>query len=71
MKLAEIKEVLHAQPFEPFVIHVADGKTFRIEHQEFAALHPGGRQLVIFTKDGSFILNTTLITTIQVPAHGA
>jgi len=32
---ARIRELLHAVPFRPFVIRMADGQEFRIEHPDF------------------------------------
>jgi len=31
----QIREVVRAQPFRPFIIHLADGRTFDVPHPEF------------------------------------
>ena len=53
MKIDKIREALHAQPFRPFYIHTADGGRIPIEHEDFVALDPGGRELSVFLPDGS------------------
>ena len=30
-----IRELLRATPFQPFIIHMADGKNYRIDHPDF------------------------------------
>jgi hypothetical protein len=32
---ARIRELLHAVPFQPFIIRTADGHQYRIEHPDF------------------------------------
>jgi len=49
MSPPRIKEYLERRPFVPFTIHTGDGSTVRVKSQEFAALAPGGRTLVVFT----------------------
>jgi hypothetical protein len=31
----QIRDLLHASPFLSFVIHTADGKSFRVDHPDF------------------------------------
>lgn len=30
-----IRQLLHASPFQPFIIRMADGREYRIEHPDF------------------------------------
>lgn len=41
MRLDQIKEALHAQPFKPFTIRTSDGREFQVPHPEFVWLVPG------------------------------
>lgn len=36
-----IRRFLKRQPFEPFVIHMNDGRSLRVEHPDFVFLPPG------------------------------
>ena len=43
----EVRKLLEDAPFMPFSIHTAGGKSFKIEHPDFAILTRGGRILVL------------------------
>ena len=61
-----IQKLLHAAPFAPCTVHVADGKTFHIEHPDFAALTQGGRLLFVSTEGDDFeLIDVFLITRIE------
>ncbi len=61
-----IKQMLHAAPFVPFTVHVADGKAFTIQHPDFAALTQGGRMLFVSTEGDEFeLIDVFLITRLQ------
>lgn len=36
-----------ARPFRPFTLHLADGRSFRVEHPEFLAVTGGGRTIIV------------------------
>lgn len=38
MRMHELREKLRQAPFEPFRIHLSDGRSFEVRHPEFAAL---------------------------------
>ena len=38
MKVDQLHDVMHTAPFQPFVIHVADGLPARVPHSDFIAL---------------------------------
>lgn len=42
-----IKQILKAEPFEPFTIYTGDGSTVDVLSREFAYLKPGGRTLEV------------------------
>ena len=64
----QVREVVRAQPFVPFVIHLADGRTFEVKHPEFAAVSPNGREL-LFVADNQGIhqIEMLLVAEIQTP----
>lgn len=53
MTTDQLREVHHAQPFEPFTLHLADGREFRVGHPEFLAMSPGGRTIYVVTGEAS------------------
>ena len=35
-----IRQLLHTVPFQPFIIYMADGRQFRVEHPDFVLASP-------------------------------
>jgi hypothetical protein len=69
MKIEKIREVLHAHPFRPFKIRLADGDRIRVTHEDFVALDPRGRELIVYLPDSSHqIVDAMLITQLEVEA---
>ena len=64
----EIRRAWRRQPFEPFVLFMADGRSFPIAHPELIFVTRNGRSVVFEDTDGFVeILATALITSIAVP----
>lgn len=72
MKLERLREVMHAAPFQPFTIHVADGRALPVPHPDFIAIMGAGRSIVVTSpteKMPSYsIVDVPLITELEV--HG-
>ena len=63
----DVYHKLRAQPFQPFVMHVADGRQVEVVHPEFLAHSPDGRTVVGFGQDNSMrILDSPLVTEIHI-----
>jgi hypothetical protein len=43
---------IQARPFQPFAIHLADGRSFPVRHPEMAMLIVQGRIVWVINKDG-------------------
>lgn len=67
--IEELKQIKDRRPFEPFDIHLADGRELRITHPDSVAWHAGGipRVLLVAHADGSEFVDPTLITALRVP----
>jgi hypothetical protein len=67
MTIDQIKKVHSARPFQPFRIHLADGRNFAVEHPEFLAQSQGGRVLYVATPDDTFeIVDLLLVTSLEL-----
>ena len=67
MQAKELRTIYRAQPFQPFVVHLADGRAIPVKHQEFMALSPAGRSAVVYGEDGGFeVIDILLITGLEV-----
>lgn len=68
MTIDEFKVALHRQPFRPFTIRMADGRTFPVHHRDFVARSPSGRTITVYhdEDDRSSILDLLLMTELEV-----
>jgi hypothetical protein len=72
MEAAALREALHAQPFRPFTLRLADGCEVPVPHPDFVAVAPNGRRVAVFhpTDDSMSILEPLLIVTLEYAASG-
>ena len=69
MTIERIREVYNAQPFHPFVIHLADGREIPVHHREFIMAVPSGRTIVVTQPDDTLnIIDLLLVTDIELRA---
>ena len=67
MTVEQIKKLYNAQPFQPFVLHLADGREVSVPHREFIMVAPSGRILVVCLPDDTFdIIDLLLVTDVEV-----
>jgi|HubBroStandDraft_1064217.scaffolds.fasta_scaffold272218_1 hypothetical protein len=45
MTIEKVREMIHAQPFAPFIAHLADGRKVSINHPDFVSSSQTGRNL--------------------------
>lgn len=71
MDLNTIRGALREQPFAPFTLHLADGRTELVKHPEFVAVGP---RIVVVVRDDNTVahIEPLLIASLeQAPAeHG-
>lgn len=66
MDIAGVREALHAQPFVPFTIRLADGRSVPVPHPDFVALTP--RRVIVGAADDTWaVLEPLLIVSLD---HG-
>lgn len=62
-----IRKLLHAVPFAPFSVQLANGRSLRIPHADFALLTQGGRTMIVHTEGEDFdIVDVLLVTNVHV-----
>jgi hypothetical protein len=67
MTLEQLKLVHGARPFQPFSLHMGDGRTFRVDHPDFLSRSPSGRTIIVHQPDDGFsILDMLLVTELEV-----
>lgn len=72
MTIEKLKELYEAEPFRPFVIRLADGRSVPVVHREFMAAAPSGRIVTVFQPDDRLnIIDAMLVTDLKMVGNGA
>ena len=67
MTIEQMKKLYDAKPFQPFVIHLADGREIPVVHRDFIMAVPSGRILVVATSDDAVdLIDLLLVTDVEV-----
>jgi hypothetical protein len=67
MTIERLKELYHAKPFQPFVIHLADGREVPVQHPDFIAAAPSGRTIGVYQPDDTFnMIDLLVVTDLEV-----
>ncbi|MEE9294941.1 MAG: hypothetical protein V3W34_08290 [Phycisphaerae bacterium] len=62
----QLRKMHQAKPFVPFTLHLADGRSVRVEHPEFLMQTPSGRTVHVAKTDDSFeIIDLLSVTSIE------
>ena len=66
MTTKTIQKAVSQRPFRPFTLRLANGQRIRITEQERVAVHPEGKTLILFERDGGYrIVDIPLIAELQ------
>jgi hypothetical protein len=67
MTIERLKELYDTQPFKPFTIHLADGRTIPVHHRDFTMAVPSGRTIVVVQPDDTMnIIDFRLVTDVEI-----
>ena len=47
--MEQVRRAMHSQPFQPFTLHLADGRAFVVKHPDFVAV--ANRREMVFVGD--------------------
>ncbi len=62
-----IRELIHAIPFQPFVVELGSGKCVPVKHPHYVLLSPGGRTLIVHNDEQRMeMIDVFLITSVSV-----
>jgi hypothetical protein len=65
--IQQLRDAHHAVPYRPFVVRMADGRSFEVPHPDFLSMSPSGRTVIIYHGDEHFsILDLLLMTEIEM-----
>lgn len=65
--IADLRKLVHAIPFVPFTIHLADGGKLRVPTLDHIAVPPTGSRVFVFGEDERYdVISAIMITRITV-----
>jgi hypothetical protein len=71
MTIEQLRKMHEARPFQPFRIHMADGRHLDVVHPEFLAHTPSGRTIMVATPEDAFeIIDLLLVTSLEPISDG-
>ncbi|MEO6753117.1 MAG: hypothetical protein ABIP85_15165 [Chthoniobacteraceae bacterium] len=47
----EVRKLVNAEPFVPFLIKTSDGKQYRVKHPDYLAISPKGGRITVFADE--------------------
>jgi len=70
--IEQLKNVHQAQPFQPFTLHMCDGRSMHVPHPEFLSHSPSGRTVVVYQSDDNFsIVDLLLVNQLEIQRASA
>jgi hypothetical protein len=67
MTIDQVRNLYNAQPFRPFIIHLADGRQIPVHHREFVMAVPSGRTVFVCQPDDTVnIIDLLLVTDLEL-----
>jgi len=69
MDIQGIREALRREPFEPFALRLADGRSLSVPHPEFVAVHP--RRVIVIAQDASWsVVEPLMVVSLDYDGKG-
>ena len=65
MTLEQFRAHYEAQPFHPFIIHLADGRQIPVPSREFVLVPPGGRSFAVYHDNAIHVMDLLLVTEFE------
>ena len=67
MTIDQIRMLCDAQPFQPFVMRLADGREIPVDHREFMMRAPSGRTIAVYGRDDcAHVIDLLLVTNLEI-----
>ncbi len=66
MTIEQVRVAYNSRPFQPFILHVADGRNVSVHHPENMAFSPSGRTITVYQPDDtSHVVDLLLVTDLE------
>jgi hypothetical protein len=64
----QIRQMVRAEPFQPFTVNLAGGRSFTVRHPENIACSVNGREMVVYDDKGMHLVEMLLVEAVQPPS---
>lgn len=73
MTLEQVRKLVRARPFQPFEVHMADGRSLLVDHPDFVIVPPDGRTVFAYDKLDRWltVIDLLLVSSLEVRTDGA
>jgi hypothetical protein len=61
----QLREMITARPFRPFVVKLASGESYTIRHPENASCDARGRSMSVYDDDGFHLVEMLLVEVME------
>jgi hypothetical protein len=69
MDVQGIRDAIRREPFAPFTMRLADGRSLPVPHPEFVAVHP--RRVILIAEDGSWsVIEPLMVVSLDYDGSG-
>ena len=70
--IEQVREAMHRAPFQPFTVHLVDGRSYLVKHPDFISIPTTrhGRDLTVHDDDGPHWIDLNLVVELQ-PARSS
>lgn len=66
MTTEQFQATLHQNPFQPFIIRMADGRAFEVLHRDFVSRSPSGRTVIVHHENENYsVLDLLLMSELE------
>ena len=60
----EVRKLMNAEPFAPFLVKTSDGKQYRVKHPDYVAISPKGGRVTLYDDEET----TTTLSALHIVA---
>ena len=58
----EVRKLMNAEPFSPFLVKTSDGKQYRVKHPDYVAISPKGGRVTLYDDEET----TTTLSALHI-----
>ena len=67
----EVRRLMNAEPFVPFMIRTSDGRQYRVKHPDYVAISPKGGRITVYANEetGTMLSALHVVAAEELPAR--